>query len=368
MQIKREIIASPKKTRSTQTPTCTRIRHSNTCILLQISSSYTPAAMNDYERRRQEKIKRNQALLNQLNIKSVVPKQHHSKDDRPPAAKRRKVLQETAPARTSARIAATPVRPTYNYEEDNNPVSLSRSAPTKGRKKESSSALVEGTEPLVPTNNIEEIKAGWTAWEATAAPPTRDEKRVFHFEDYPHFTPNKSPEEMLREGCFGGSYFRPLRSRKLGVIVENDWRELPAEWISGLNIDQYLTHPNYNPDINKFKVSCGQSIEEWEAAGWISHEHDVRGWFQWYTRFFRGRRCVDDARQVSRWRKCVGETGRWRRMLLKKYGLLGVREVFDDGVEEDLPEVSPVMHQTCHHWAFEVRQEHLDEFWAGVGR
>ena len=167
-----------------------------------------------------EKIKRNQALLNQLNIKSVVPKQHHSKDDRPPAAKRRKVLQETAPARTSARIAATPVRPTYNYEEDNNPVSLSRSAPTKGRKKESSSALVEGTEPLVPTNNIEEIKAGWTAWEATAAPPTRDEKRVFHFEDYPHFTPNKSPEEMLREGCFGGSYFRPLRSRKLGVIVE----------------------------------------------------------------------------------------------------------------------------------------------------
>jgi hypothetical protein len=120
--------------------------------------------------------------------------------------------------------------------------------------------------------------------------------------------------------------------------------------------------------VNKYKVACGQSIEEWEASGWIRHEYDVRGWFQWYSRFFQGRRCDDDERQVSRWKKCVGETGRWRRMLLKKYMQLGVREVFDDGANEDAPEVSPVMHQTCHHWAFEVRQEHLDKFWASGGR
>lgn len=76
-----------------------------------------------------------------------------------------------------------------------------------------------------------------------------------------------------------------------------------------------------------------------------------------------GRRCNDDERQVSRWRKCVGETGRWRRMLLKKYVALGIKEVFDDGEDEDELEVSPVMHQTCHHWAFEVRQNVLDEYW-----
>ena len=55
-------------------------------------------------------------------------------------------------------------------------------------------------------------------------------------------------------------------------------------------------------------------------------------------------------------------------MLLKKYVAAGVREVFDDGEEEEAREVSPVMHQTCHHWAFEVRQEVLDEHWAEVGR
>ena len=168
---------------------------------------------------------------------------------------------------------------------------------------------------------------------------------------------------MIREGCFGGSYFRPLCSRELGITIADDWREVPEKWISGLEIDTWLTSPIYNPEINKYKVSCGQSIEEWEAAGWINHTYDVRGWFQWYCRFFMGRRCEDDERQISRWRKCVGETGRWRRMLLKKYVALGIREVFDDGEAEDQVDVSPVMHQTCTHWAFEVRQNVLDEYW-----
>ena len=81
-----------------------------------------------------------------------------------------------------------------------------------------------------------------------------------------------------------------------------------------------------------------------------------------------GRRCADDERQISRWRKCVGEAGRWRRVLLKKYIKEGVRSVFDDDVDEDRGEVSPVVHQTCHHWAWEVKQEVLDEVWAEHGR
>lgn len=55
-------------------------------------------------------------------------------------------------------------------------------------------------------------------------------------------------------------------------------------------------------------------------------------------------------------------------MLLKKYMQSGVREVFDDGEDDDAIEVSPVMHQTCQHWAFEVRQEHLDAYFASGGR
>ena len=168
---------------------------------------------------------------------------------------------------------------------------------------------------------------------------------------------------MLHEGCFGGSYFRPLYSRYLGTTIEDDWKEFPKDWIAGLDVRKYLTNQNYDPEVNKFKVKCGQSIEEWELAGWISHQHDVRGWFQWYCRFFQGRRCDDDERQVSRWAKCVGPKGRWRSLLMKKYVAMGVREVFDDGEEEEGNEVSPVIHQTCHQWGWEVKQEELDEVW-----
>lgn len=330
------------------------------------------ATMNDYETRRQEKIKANQALLAELDIKPVVPKAKRAADSKPPSAKRRKVGTESAPSRTSARIASAPTRPVYRDEPDVKAVPLPRSV--IGSRKKTSASGAGGSqrggenEPLVPVKDVDAIQAGWTAWAPTGPEPTRDDaSKAFHFDDYPDFSPNKSPAEMLREGCFGGSYYRPLKSRRLGIVVRNDWEELPAAWIQDLDVSRFLTAPVYDPDVNKYKVSCGQSIEEWEAAGWISHEHDVRGWFQWYTRFFRGRRCDDDARQIRRWKNCVGETGRWRRMLLKKYVQMGVREVFDDGAEEEEREVSPVMHQTCHHWAFEVRQGHLDEMWRSVG-
>lgn len=298
--------------------------------------------MNDYETRRLEKIKHNQSLLAELDIKPVVAKRKPS--EKPPAPKRRKI--ENAPSRISARIAAAPEKPTYNEDVTPKPIPRPRSAAKKGQKSAKTEPVAEDIESLIPSKDLVEIKAGWTSWVPAASSPDRDEFNVFHFDDYEDFLPNKSPEEMIREGCFGGSYYRPLRSRKLGVVVQDDFKEdLPDNWIVGINVEQHLTSPDYDPVINKFKVACGQSIEEWEAAGWISHEHDVRGWFQWYIRFFRGRRCEDDARQVSRWKKCVGQTGRWRRMLLKKYMQSGVREVFDDGEDDDTVEVSPVMHQ-----------------------
>lgn len=55
-------------------------------------------------------------------------------------------------------------------------------------------------------------------------------------------------------------------------------------------------------------------------------------------------------------------------MLLKKYMRAGVRDVFDDGADEDAMEVSPVMHQTCFHWALEIKQGILDQYWASGGR
>ena len=50
-------------------------------------------------------------------------------------------------------------------------------------------------------------------------------------------------------------------------------------------------------------------------------------------------------------------------MLLKKYVNMGIKEVFDDGEDENGADVSPVMHQTCHHWAYEIKQGDLERFW-----
>ena len=307
--------------------------------------------MKDIETQRQENIKRNKEELRKLGI-LYTPPVRVSDPSKAPNARKRKFDQPTLPAsRSSARIASGPPRPSYN-EDEKNYTAVPRK---KGRQivaKNSKQNKVKQEEIVeVPVEDIDSISAGWTTWKATAPPPTRDEEWTFHFQDEPTFTPNKSPEEVMREGCFGGSYWRPLYSRRLGTTIADDYKELPASWISGLDVEKFLTSPEYDAEVNKYKVSSGQTIEEWEAAGWINHTYDVRGWFQWYCRFFMGRRCEDDERQISRWRKCVGQTGRWRRMLLKKYVSMGIREVFDDGEEEEGNDVSPVMHQTCHHWA-----------------
>ena len=321
--------------------------------------------MDDIEFQREENIKRNQEQLRQLGI-YLAPSTSSRHVDKKPLPKKRKLHHPLPPSRSSARIASTPARP--SYVSDNNDEGEDERRPRKKGsrvvpRKAKEVVLKQEEVAIVPAKDIESIRAAWTAWDPTASLPTRDQECTFHFGDQPSFTPNKSPEEMLREGCFGGSYFRPLHSRRLGTTVVDDYEELPSSWYSGLEVSKFLTSPIYDAEINKYKVSSGQSIEEWEAAGWINHTYDVRGWFQWYCRFYMGRRCEDDERQISRWKKCVGETGRWRRMLLKKYVSMGIREVFDDGEDEEASDVSPVMHQTCHHWAYEVRQGDLERFW-----
>ncbi|GAW22755.1 hypothetical protein ANO14919_122980 [Xylariales sp. No.14919] len=325
----------------------------------------------NYEARRLENIKRNESLVKGLGLQGELVSQRHD-ISREPATKRPR-LRASQPTRASARIANASNKSNHAEDEEGSPSSTRRrprKPPLQQRMTETPPAAIKRTSlsltpELRPPEDLEALKASWSSWARSAGPPTRDDEGNYHFDSHPLFTPNKSPEAIIREGSFGGSYWRPLYSRYLRTTISEDWQELPKSWTENLSVERYLVSDIYDSEINKYGVACGQSIEEWEAAGWIAHRYDVRGWFQWYCRFYLGRRCADDERQISRWRKCVGETGRWRRALLKKYVQNGIHTVTDEDNEVDEKKgVSPVIHQTCHHWAWEVRQEALDRFWS----
>ena len=101
----------------------------------------------------------------------------------------------------------------------------------------------------------------------------------------PQFRPQLTPAELLKIGVFGGKYMTDCA------------REFPAEWFRGAK----LCAERHDPRLNFFRVNASQPLAEWRRKGWI-HPDDPRGWFQWYCRYYMGRRGADDARQVRRWR------------------------------------------------------------------
>ena len=99
------------------------------------------------------------------------------------------------------------------------------------------------------------------------------------------FTPDLTPKQMLALGVFGGKYMTDCRP------------EFPASWFRSAK----LCAERHDPRLNYFGVNASQSLAEWRRKGWIRPQ-DPRGWFQWYCRYYMGRRGPDDARQVRRWR------------------------------------------------------------------
>ena len=100
------------------------------------------------------------------------------------------------------------------------------------------------------------------------------------------FSPNLSPKDVIQLGSFGGIYFYD-NGGKLAI----DSNEFPKDWFEGLDESQYKSE-KYNRKVNYFKIKSGLSQEEWEEKGWIN-EQDPRGWFQWYCRYYLGRRSDD---------------------------------------------------------------------------
>jgi hypothetical protein len=105
--------------------------------------------------------------------------------------------------------------------------------------------------------------------------------RNFH----PDFRPELTPATMLRLGVFGGKYMTDCR------------REFPRSWFTRAK----LCAERHDPALNLFGVNASQPLSVWRRQGWI-HADDPRGWFQWYCRYYMGRRGPDDARQIKRWR------------------------------------------------------------------
>jgi hypothetical protein len=102
----------------------------------------------------------------------------------------------------------------------------------------------------------------------------------------PAFTPELTPKEMLALGVFGGKYMTDCR------------REFPASWYTHAK----LCADRHDPKLNYFGVNASQPLSVWRKKGWI-HKDDPRGWFQWYCRYYKGRRLPDeDSRQIKRWK------------------------------------------------------------------
>lgn len=103
---------------------------------------------------------------------------------------------------------------------------------------------------------------------------------------HPEFKPELTPKQMLHLGVFGGKYMTDCKD------------EFPADWFENTK----LSPGKKDVSLNYFKVDASQPLSEWKKKGWI-YDEDPRGWFQWYSRYYLGRRIPDeDLRQIKRWK------------------------------------------------------------------
>lgn len=147
---------------------------------------------------------------------------------------------------------------------------------------------------------------------------TEPEGQNFH----PDFQPELTPAQMLAMGVFGGKYLTDCRE------------EFPAAWFANAK----LSPARRDPKLNFFGVDASKPLSYWLEKGWIWPD-DPRGWFQWYCRYYRGRRCEDDARQVARWKNMTRHIAQIRKNCVK--GDLLCR---------------PRQRQALLHWAYDSRR------------
>jgi hypothetical protein len=138
----------------------------------------------------------------------------------------------------------------------------------------------------------------------------------------PGFRPELTPRQMLRLGVFGGRYMTDCLD------------EFPASWFAGAR----LSPDRHDARLNCFGVNASQPLAVWRRNGWIRPQ-DPRGWFQWYCRYYMGRRSADDARQIRRWRAIARHVA-------------AIRKHCEPGDFE----CRPRQRQAVLHWAYDARK------------
>jgi hypothetical protein len=138
----------------------------------------------------------------------------------------------------------------------------------------------------------------------------------------PAFAPELTPKQMLELGVFGGKYMTDCAG------------EFPRSWFEKAK----LSPERRNHALNYFGVDASQPLAAWKKKGWI-HPQDPRGWFQWYCRYYMGRRSEDDARQIKRWKAI-----RRHMAQVKKHCACGD------------PYCRPRQRQALLHWAYDSRK------------
>ncbi len=109
----------------------------------------------------------------------------------------------------------------------------------------------------------------------------------------PEFKPELTPKAMLGLGVFGGYYLNDCKS------------EFPEDWFTDAKLSDHGPDPTYN----FFEIMASQPLKVWQEKGWI-HQDDPRGWFQWYARYYMGRRMhEEDQRQITRWKQIRRHAG-----------------------------------------------------------
>ena len=142
----------------------------------------------------------------------------------------------------------------------------------------------------------------------------------------PLFKPQLTPKQMLALGVFGGVYMRDCK------------KEFPKDWFTRAKFAP-INEKKSNKKINYFGVAASQSLKTWQKNGWI-YKDDPRGWFQWYCRYYMGRRIpTEDARQIKRWYLM-------RRHVAQVAGGCRPGDVF----------CRPRQRQALLHWAYDSRR------------